>query len=64
VEKGPAKRVIRQPTDEYTRRLLQAIPKLQIGAEGPAGPDGYVATAEPTKVHVGASVAPTAPPPS
>jgi ABC-type glutathione transport system ATPase component len=61
VEQGPAKQVIRQPRDEYTRLLLEAIPKLNL-EEGPGGPDGYVATAEPTKVHVGASAAPTAPP--
>jgi peptide/nickel transport system ATP-binding protein len=61
VEQGPAKQVIRQPRDEYTRLLLEAIPKLNLD-EGPGGPDGYVPTAEPTKVHVGASAAPTAPP--
>jgi ABC-type glutathione transport system ATPase component len=29
VEQGPAKQIIRQPTDEYTRRLLKAIPKIE-----------------------------------
>jgi peptide/nickel transport system ATP-binding protein len=32
VEHGPAKRIITQPKDEYTRRLLEAIPKLERGA--------------------------------
>lgn len=31
VEHGPAKRIITQPKDEYTRRLLEAIPKLERG---------------------------------
>jgi peptide/nickel transport system ATP-binding protein len=61
VEQGPATQVIRQPNDEYTRQLLEAIPKLNIG-EGPEGPSGYVPTPEPTKVHVGATAAPVAPP--
>ncbi len=36
VEQGPAKRIITQPKDEYTRLLLEAIPKLDFGADGRA----------------------------
>ena len=31
VEQGPAKRIITQPKDDYTQRLLEAIPKLERG---------------------------------
>jgi peptide/nickel transport system ATP-binding protein len=34
VEHGPTRRIITQPTDEYTRLLLEAIPKLE---RNPAG---------------------------
>jgi peptide/nickel transport system ATP-binding protein len=48
VEQGPAKKIIRQPTDEYTRLLLNAIPKLDYGADGRGG---YVKTADTLKIH-------------
>jgi ABC-type dipeptide/oligopeptide/nickel transport system ATPase component len=35
VEQGPAKQIIRQPKDEYTRLLLDAIPKLEYASDGP-----------------------------
>ncbi|GCE31225.1 ABC transporter ATP-binding protein [Dictyobacter alpinus] len=49
VEQGAAKRVIRQPTDEYTRLLLEAIPRLERPAHVQSS---YVATAEPTQVRL------------
>jgi len=52
VEHGPAKQIIRHPTDAYTRLLLDAIPRLNLTEEGQGG---YVRTTEPTKVHVGAA---------
>lgn len=48
VEQGPAKQVIRQPHDPYTRMLLDAIPRLEYGANEQGG---YVATSETVKVH-------------
>jgi peptide/nickel transport system ATP-binding protein len=44
VEQGPAKQIIRQPKDEYTRLLLEAIPKLEV--EGQPGQGGFIATPE------------------
>jgi peptide/nickel transport system ATP-binding protein len=37
VEQGPAKRVICQPFDEYTRLLLEAIPRFERPAKGRSG---------------------------
>jgi peptide/nickel transport system ATP-binding protein len=34
VEHGPAKQIITQPRDEYTRLLLEAIPKLDFNTDG------------------------------
>ena len=34
VEHGPAKQIITQPRDAYTRLLLEAIPKLDFNADG------------------------------
>src|SRR5215212_1359233 len=48
VEQGPAKQIIRQPKDEYTRLLLDAIPRLDYGSDGRGG---YVPTTEPTRVQ-------------
>ena len=48
VEQGPAKQIIMQPRDDYTRLLLEAIPKLEYGTQG-AG--GYVPTTETVKIH-------------
>ncbi len=51
VEQGPASRIIREPHDQYTRLLLDAIPKLeQVDDKA-----GYVPT-EGEAIHVGASV--------
>lgn len=55
VEQGPAIKVIRQPSDEYTRLLLEAIPRLDQTGDGLAG---YVPTAEPTRLHVNTPVLP------
>ncbi|GER91084.1 oligopeptide ABC transporter ATP-binding protein OppF [Dictyobacter vulcani] len=52
VEQGAAKTVIRQPTNEYTQLLLEAIPRLERPDHVRAS---YVPTAEPTKVQVDAS---------
>jgi peptide/nickel transport system ATP-binding protein len=38
VEHGAAKQIITQPRDEYTRLLLEAIPKLDFHADGRAIP--------------------------
>jgi len=48
VEQGPAKQIIMQPRDDYTRMLLNAIPRLdtQTNAQG-----GYVPTTETVKIH-------------
>lgn len=48
VEQGPARQIIRHPTDPYTRLLLDAIPRLDYGADGQGG---YIPTAEPEKIH-------------
>jgi peptide/nickel transport system ATP-binding protein len=48
VEQGPAKQIIMQPKDEYTRLLLDAIPTLDYGMPGQGG---YIETAETIKVH-------------
>jgi peptide/nickel transport system ATP-binding protein len=53
VEQGPASRVIREPGDEYTRLLLDAIPKV----EHVDPRSGYVAR-EGEAIHVGASAIP------
>ena len=37
VEQGPAQQMIRQPQDAYTRLLLDAIPRLDYGADGKGG---------------------------
>src|SRR5579884_147012 len=55
VEQGSAERVIRQPSDEYTRLLLEAIPRLERSANGRVG---YVPTSEPTRIHVNTPIAP------
>jgi peptide/nickel transport system ATP-binding protein len=49
VEQGSAMQVIRQPSDEYTRLLLEAIPRLNQTGNGLVG---YIPTAEPTRLHV------------
>jgi peptide/nickel transport system ATP-binding protein len=49
VEQGPTSRVIRQPSDEYTRLLLEAIPRLDQTGDGLSG---YIPTAEPTRPQV------------
>ncbi|EFH83587.1 ABC transporter ATP-binding protein [Ktedonobacter racemifer] len=36
VEQGPATKVIRQPSDEYTRMLLEAIPRFNMASEDTA----------------------------
>ena len=48
VEQGPAKQIIMQPHDDYTRLLLDAIPKLEYGTDGRGG---YVPTADTVQVH-------------
>ncbi len=55
VEQGSAEKVIRQPSDEYTRLLLEAIPRLERSADGRAG---YVPTSEPTRLHVDTPIVP------
>lgn len=51
VEQGPASRIIQEPRDQYTRLLLDAIPKLeQVDDKG-----GYVPK-EGEAVHAGARV--------
>jgi peptide/nickel transport system ATP-binding protein len=47
VEQGPATQVITHPHDEYTRLLLDAIPRL----EGPGTEQGLIPTVEPMKIH-------------
>jgi peptide/nickel transport system ATP-binding protein len=37
VEHGPAKQTIREPRDEYTRRLLEAIPTLDHHVDARSG---------------------------
>jgi len=49
VEQGPAKRIIREPTDDYTRLLLDAIPKLDYNSGNPS--EGFIPTADTEKVH-------------
>jgi len=48
VEQGPAKQIIRQPKDEYTRLLLDAIPKLDVEGQptGQPGQGGFIPTPE------------------
>jgi peptide/nickel transport system ATP-binding protein len=48
VEQGPSKQIIMQPRDEYTRLLLDAIPKLDYGKDGQGG---YIPTADTVQVH-------------
>lgn len=55
VEQGAAKRVIRQPSDEYTRLLLEAIPKLESPVDSQLG---YVSTAESAPEHVDEPILP------
>ncbi|MBE3559297.1 MAG: ABC transporter ATP-binding protein [Ktedonobacteraceae bacterium] len=55
VEQGPAKKVIRQPSDEYTRQLLEAIPRLEGAGDGRSG---YISTIEPTAIHVDSPIIP------
>jgi len=60
VEQGPSKQVIRHPTDEYTRLLLDAIPTLEFGTQPAQG--GFIATGEPEVVPLtGGRNAPVAP---
>ncbi len=47
VERGPAKQIIMNPQDEYTRLLLNAIPRL----EHITTQDGFVPTSTPVKIH-------------
>jgi peptide/nickel transport system ATP-binding protein len=49
VEQGAATRVIRQPSDEYTRLLLEAIPKLVRPTEERSD---YLPTSETTRVRL------------
>jgi peptide/nickel transport system ATP-binding protein len=46
VEQGPAKQIIREPKDEYTRLLLEAIPRLDMDDQpgGQPGQGGYLAS--------------------
>ena len=48
VEQGPAKQIIREPKDEYTRLLLEAIPKLDTEGQptGQPGQGGFIPTPE------------------
>lgn len=55
VEQGRAEKVIRHPSDEYTRLLLEAIPRLELSADGRSD---YVPTIEPTRIHVDTPIAP------
>jgi peptide/nickel transport system ATP-binding protein len=48
VEQGPAKQIIMQPHDHYTRLLLDAIPRLDYGKDGQGG---YVPTADTVQIH-------------
>lgn len=53
MEQGSTDRVIRQPSDEYTRLLLEAIPRFDRPTNDRTG---YVPTTEPTRLHVSTSI--------
>ncbi|HET8844840.1 MAG TPA: hypothetical protein VFN35_25435 [Ktedonobacteraceae bacterium] len=55
VEQGPAMRVIRQPSDEYTRLLLEAIPRLD---RTDSDLTSSISTAEATLLHVDTPILP------
>jgi len=47
VEAGPAKQIIMEPHDEYTRLLLEAIPRL----DAPGSQKGLIPTTETVQIH-------------